>query len=125
MKNIRHFEAQEETSFDDDMQHISTEIRRLGNPYKFNNLQVSIEEDHILVEVVMNKTEKFNQLSRLFYFIDQVKNQILSGFEVDMDLWETKKGDPIFTLEFYMKSKQTQTKHMKDWGDFYDDDLPY
>jgi hypothetical protein len=127
MRKFKQFEAQEETSFEDDMQHVSSEIRRLGNPYRFKNLQVSIEEDHILVEVVMNKTEKFNQLSRFFYFIEQVKNQILVGFEVDMDLWETKKGDPIFTLEFYMKSKQptTQTKYMKDWEDFYDDDLPY
>jgi hypothetical protein len=109
--------AQDEPSFSEELENIGALIRKMGRSQNFGRMNVSIEEDNILVEIVLKKEETFSKVNQVLDFIEKIKKDILVGFKVDMDLWETKKGEPIFTFEFYY-SASTPTYD-------YDEDLPY
>lgn len=103
--NFRQFileKSKEETQ--DELENLATILRQMARTQGFINFHVSIEEDHILIEVIMNNEETFQKLFRLIEFIRKIKKDYLPGFKCDMDLWETKKGKPIFTFEFYYAS---------------------
>ena len=103
----------------DELESLASLMRQLAKKQGFYNFDVSVEEDHILVEVVMNKEETFHRLQQLLALVEKIKKDYLTGFDVDMDLWENKKGQPIFTFEYYYRSSSYSSRYD------YDDDLPY
>lgn len=93
--------AQDEPSFSEELENIGTIIRKMGRSQNFDRMDVSIEEDNVLLEIVLKKEETFNKVNQMLDFVDKIKKDILVDFKVVMDLWETKKGEPIFSFEFY------------------------
>lgn len=118
LKYIKESEEDEELDNTDELENLATILRQMARQQGFN-FQISIEEDHILIEVIMNKEETFQRIFKLFQFMRKIKKDYLTGFKCDMDLWETKTMKPIFTFEFYYSNSITSTHY-----DF-DDDLPY
>jgi len=109
--------AQEESQ--DDLENLASVLRQMARKQGFYSFNLSIEEDHILVEVVMNKEETFHKIFQLFSFMRKIMKDYLPGFKCDMDLWETKRGQPLFTFELYYSSTSSSPKYD------LDDDLPY
>jgi len=112
--------SKEETQ--DELENLATILRQMARTQGFVNFQVSIGEDNILIEVVMNNEETFQRLFQLIEFMRKIKKDYLPGFKCDMDLWETKTGKPIFTFEFYYASTSSSSAPIYPYDD---DDLPF
>lgn len=119
MKYLKKINEQSQPSFEDEMENISSIIRKMAKTQGFSESSVSVGEDHIILEIVLNKEENFNKLYQMLDFVKKIQKDILSDFKCDMDLWETKKDKPIFTFEFYYTSESHAPKYD------YDDDFPY
>lgn len=120
MKYLKYIkESEEEIDNTDELENLASVLRQMARQQGFD-FHISIEEDHILVEVTMNKEEPFQRVFKLFQFMRKIKKDYLTGFKCDMDLWETKTNKPIFTFEFYYSSVGSAPTYP-----YYDDDLPY
>jgi hypothetical protein len=107
-------QAQDEPSLSEELENIGAIIRKMGRSQNFGRMDVSIEDDNILLEIVLKKEEAFSKVNQMLEFIDKIKKDILVGFKVDMDLWETKKGEPIFTFEFYYSISGSNQEYNND-----------
>lgn len=119
MKFLKNIKEKSQEEFQDELENLSTVLRQMAKKQGFHSFFVSIEEDHILIEVIMNKEETFQRMFNLLEFMRKIKKDYLVGFKCDMDLWETKKGLPIFTFEFYYSSTSGAPTYE------YDDEFPY
>jgi hypothetical protein len=117
MKYLKKINEQSQPSFEDEMENISSIIRKMAKTQGFSESSVSVGEDHIILEIVLNKEENFNKLYQMLDFIKKIQKDILTDFKCDMDLWETKKNSPLFTFEFYYSASGPKYD--------YDDDLPF
>jgi hypothetical protein len=103
----------------DELENLASVIRQMARRQGFRSFNISIEEDHILVEITMNSEEKLSKLFQMFDFMRKIQKDFFTGANCDMDLWENKKGQPVFTYELYYKSESYSPKYE------LDDDLPY
>lgn len=119
MKHLKKLFEKSQPSFEDEMENISSVIRKMAKSQGFNESFVSVGDDNIILEIVLNSEENFNKVYQMLDFVKKIQKDILSDFKCDMDLWETKKNKPIFTFEFYYTSDSYSPKYE------LDDDLPY
>lgn len=104
MKHLKSIFENTQPSYEEEMESISSVIRKMAKSQGYSESTVSLGDDHILVEIVLNKEETFNRILNMLNFIEKINRDILIDFKCDMDLWENKKGNPIFTFEFYQSS---------------------
>lgn len=119
MKYIKKIIEQQTPSFEDEMENLSSIIRKMAKTQGFQETFVSVGDDHIVLEIVLKREETFTKVIQMLDFVKKIQKDVLSDFKCDMDLWETKKNTPIFTFEFYYTSETTTPKYD------YDDDFPY
>ena len=113
-------QGEEELSFEDEFNYVSSTIRKMARSQGFMNTNIYLDKEELMImEVSLRPTETFENVIKLMEFVEKIQKDILVGFKCDMDLWETKKGLPLFTFEFYQTSSDTFTPT-------YDyDDFPY
>jgi len=103
-----HFEDDNEEFERED--HLCYEIRKfLSN----DGIESFVERDNldISVYVFLNKTEKFTNVFRTFdYVLNYLKKEILSEYEVDFELYESKQGIPIFLFKFIYENEETENE---------------
>lgn len=58
------------------------------------------EEECIVVQFVLNKTEKINNIMNVMNFLKKLESDILIQYTSEFDLWETKQGDPLVSVKF-------------------------
>ena len=104
----------------DELENLTSVLRQMARKQGFYSFNTSIGDDHILIEVTMNKEETFHKIFQLLSFMRKIQKDYLTGFKCDMDLWETKKGLPLFTFEFYQTGSISSTPTYD-----YDDELPF
>jgi len=110
-------ENQDDPSFEEEMENLSTIIRKMAKSQGFAESFVSVSEDNIILEIVIKQEETFNRVIQMLDFVKKIQKDILTDFKCDMDLWETKKNSPLFTFEFYYSVSGPKYD--------YDEDLPY
>jgi hypothetical protein len=103
----------------DEFENLASVLRQMARRSGFQSFNISTEEDHFLVEITLNNEEKLSKIFSMFEFIRKIKKNYLTGSSCDMDLWENKRGQPIFTFEFYYKSETYSPKYD------YDDGFPF
>lgn len=113
--------SQEEVSLEDEFNYVSSTIRKMARSQGFNEVNIYLDKDELFImEVILKQKETFAKMFQLLDLMTKIQKDILVGFKCEMDLWETKKGLPIFTFEFYQSSSSTSTPTYD-----YDDDFPY
>jgi uncharacterized protein YihD (DUF1040 family) len=119
MKYLKPIIEKQDSSFEDEMENITSVIRKMARTQGFIDSFVSVGDDNIILEIVLEKEETFNKVIQMLDFVNKIQKDILSDFKCDMDLWETKKNAPIFTFEFYYSTTSSAPKYD------YDDNFPF
>lgn len=121
MKFIKYLkEKQDEPSFEDEFDYVSSTIRKMAKSQGFGQISIYLDEEQlVIIEITLKQRESFETVYKLLDFISKIQKDILVGFKCDMDLWENKKGSPIFTFEFY----QSSVGPTYDYN--FEDDFPY
>lgn len=101
----------EESYYDDDKEDIkydddflgdtATMVHNIIEKSVINNFYVSNNKDNISVQFVLNTSERFSNMMKIMSMIKKIKTEVLIQYDSEMDLWETKKGLPLLTFDFY------------------------
>lgn len=99
-------------SNNDDLSQLATLIHDMIAETGVKNFYVSNKGFNISVQFVLERKEKFSRLMKLVSLIKKLKTDVLIQYDDEMDLWETKKGDPLLTFDFYY-NEETKGKVKK------------
>lgn len=77
---------------------------------------VSNKGNNISIQFVLEKTERFSKLTKILGIIKKLSSDILIQYDSEMDLWETKREEPLLTFDFY---------YNKDVKGKFKDDFPF
>jgi len=102
---------------DDVLEHLASLIRQMIKLANIENYYVTTDGYDLSIQFVLNKTERFNKLMKIMGFLKKLTTDTLIQYESEMDLWETKEGHPLLTVDFYYDSKKS--------GSFKKDDVPF
>ena len=102
---------------DDVLEHLASLIRQMIKLANIENYYVTTDGYDLSIQFVLNKTERFNKLMKIMGFLKKLTTDTLIQYESEMDLWETKDGQPLLTVDFYYDSKKG--------GSFKKDDVPF
>lgn len=104
-------------SDDDVMQHLASTIRNMIQNIKPGEFYVDYENYDISIQFILNKTERFNSIMKIMGILKKLQTDILIQYDADVDLWESKEGEPLLTVNFYYDSNVS--------GTYNDDDVVF
>lgn len=95
-------EELEDSVEDDDMDHLVYLLRTM-----YKNSGIDVQIDHkgldIMIYCVMSYKERLKDIISVFEVSNKLKNDILPQYDSEFEIWETKKGQPLLTFNFYYK----------------------
>jgi hypothetical protein len=103
---------------DDVLEHLASLIRQMIKMSNIENFYVTTDEYDISIQFVLNKTERFNKLMKIMGLLKKLTTDTLIQYESQLELWETKEGLPLLTIDFYYDDKKIGTFKKND-------DLPF
>ena len=109
--------SQNEPTSDDVLEHLASLIRQMIKLANIEDYYVTTNEYDLSIQFVLNKTERFSKLIKIMGLLKKLTTDTLIQYESELDLWETKEGHPLLTVDFYYDSKKS--------GSFKKDDVPF
>lgn len=91
---------------EDGIEHLASLIRQMIRLSKIDDFYVFTNEDDISIQFVLNKTERFASMMKILGLLKKIGTDTLIQYNSDVDLWETKDGRPLLTVDFYYDSKK-------------------
>ena len=108
----------EDFKYDDDfLGDTATMVHNIIEKSGIKNFYVSNSKDNISVQFVLNMSEKFSSMMNIMSMVKKIQTEVLIQYNSEMDLWETKKGLPLLTFDFYYEPNIE--------GKFKKDDVPF
>ena len=98
---------------EEDLSGVAALAHRMLEESGLENFYVSNKDNNISIQFVLNKKEKFSKLTKILGLIKKLSSDILIQYDSEMDLWETKREDPLLTFDFYY-NKDTKGKFKED-----------
>ena len=109
--------SKNEPSSDDVLEHLASLIRQMIKLANIEDYYVTTNEYDLSIQFVLNKTERFSKLIKIMGLLKKLTTDTLIQYESELELWETKEGHPLLTVDFYYDSKKS--------GSFKKDDVPF
>jgi hypothetical protein len=104
-------------SADDVLEHLASLIRQMIKIANIDNYYVYTNKYDLSIQFILNKTERFAKLMKVMGLLKKLSTDTLIQYEAELDLWETKEGQPLLTVDFYYDSNKT--------GSYKKDDVPF
>jgi hypothetical protein len=114
----RRFGGDDEDPSDNDvLEHLASLIRQMIKIASIENYYVYTSKYDLSIQFVLNKTERFTKLMKVMGLLKKLSTDTLIQYEAEVDLWETKDGHPLLTVNFYYDSNKS--------GSYKKDDVPF
>lgn len=108
----------EEFVYDEDyLNDMATMVHNVLEKSEIPNFFVSNSKDNISVQFILSIKERFGKIMKILSLIKKIKTEVLIQYDSEMDLWETKRGQPLLTFDFYYNPDVK--------GKFEKDDVPF
>lgn len=107
---IQDFTDEEEEAFKNLTDTIRNMIARSG----MENFYVNSNHCDIVVQFVLHRTERFSKMMHIMGMIKKISSDILIQYNSEVDLWETKTGEPLFTVNFYWNPNKKGSTNKND-----------
>jgi hypothetical protein len=100
--------VEEEPESDSEIDELGFWVRKM---FKNNQIDAKVESEDLNLHtyLFLERKEKISKLLKIFDIVAKVKNDLLTQYDVEVELYENKKGFPILKFDFY-------------WSDEEDDD---
>lgn len=84
----------------DDVQHLLYLLRTM---FKNNGIEVEIESKNmdIMIYCVMQPKERLKDVMNVLGVANKLKKDILPQYDCEFEMWETKRGNPMLTFNFF------------------------
>ena len=110
-------EDEDDDSESEVMGHLASTIRNMIANIKVGEFYVDWDGSDISIQFVLNKKERLQSIMKILGILKKLQTDILIQYEAEVDLWETKEREPLFTVNFYYDSGIK--------GTYDDDEVPF
>jgi hypothetical protein len=94
----------DETDDDDDVQHLTYLLRQMFRNSGVDNVHITAKRNEdIVIEVHMAKKDTLRNVIKVFEVANKLKRDILSQYDAEFDMWESKSGGGILTFGFTLE----------------------
>jgi hypothetical protein len=101
----------------DILENLASLIRQLIKAANIENYYVFTKNYNISIQFVLNKRERFRTIMKVLGLLKKLNTDTLIEYTSELDLWETKDGSPLLTVDFYYDSKKS--------GNYKKDDIAF
>lgn len=97
---FRDEEYEDEDGEMDDVQHLLYLLRTM---FRNNGIEVEVQNKKmdIMIYCTMNAKERLKDVINVFSVANKLKKDILPQYDCEFEMWETRKGNPMLTFNFY------------------------
>lgn len=85
-------------------EHLASTIRAMLKNSGFSDYYVFVEDANLKVQFVLNKRERFSRVVKVLAFLRKLSTDILIQYDSEVELWETRDGEPLLTVDFFYSS---------------------
>ena len=96
---------------DDDIGELCFWLKKM---YEANKLEVEVEPDYsgkISIFLLLKKKEKISTLLSIMEITEKIKKDFLNYHDVEVELYESKSGYPIFAIDFTTNGDDTSDNY--------------
>jgi len=94
------YEGQDDAQ-DDDMEHLLYLLRTFLKDSGIKNVSLKNSDSSIKLEIVLKTKERLTDVIKTFAVLKKLSNDIMSDYDAEFDIWETKQGDPLLIIDYY------------------------
>jgi len=110
-------EDEDDASESEVMGHLASTIRNMIANVKVGEFYVDWDGSDISIQFVLNKKERLQSIMKILGVLKKLQTDILIQYDAEVDLWETKEREPLFTVNFYYDAGVK--------GTYDDDEVPF
>lgn len=86
---------------DEDIDSLLYLLRKMFNNSGIDNVHITNKKLDLKIHVELKSEERLRNIIKVFEVVNKLKKDILVQYDSEFDLWETKKGAPLFIFNFY------------------------
>lgn len=111
------YDLEDEDQYQNDMEYLCHTIRSL---FKTSDMEVDVDYNGYDISIYSfpEKREKISSILKIFDIVYKLKKDILPQYESEFELYESKKGDPVFSFQFSYDSDGVSSGEDLDDGPF-------
>ena len=103
---------EEEEAYDN----LAYTIRKMIAGSKISDFNVYRDGYDFSVQFVLSKKERLGHILHIMGVMKKIASDILIQYDAEIDLWETKKGEPLLSLDFWLNPKKSTSEKQSDFG---------
>lgn len=111
------FHDEDNVDENDELEHLASLIRQMIRLSGIEDFYVYTKKFDVSIQFILNKRERFSKMMKILGLLKKLSTDTLIQYDSELDLWETKSGDPLLTVDFYYDSKKS--------GSYNKDSLPF
>lgn len=86
---------------DDDMDNLLYLLRKMFNNSGIDNVDVVNKKMDLTIYIELSHRERLRDIIKAFEVVNKLRKDILAQYDSEFELWNTKKGNPLLTFNFY------------------------
>jgi len=86
---------------DEDMEHLLYLLRNYLKDSGIKSFHLENSGLTLKLEIVMNTKERLADVIKTFSILKKLSSEILVDYDAEFDIWETKTGEPLLTVDYY------------------------
>jgi len=85
-------------------------LRKMISNAGITNFYVSNDGYDIGIQFIFQKVDKMKSIMRVTNVLKKINDDILIQYDPEIEMWETTKGEPMFTIDFYYEANKSGYK---------------
>lgn len=81
-------------------------LRKMIKNTGIDNFYVSNDGYDICIQFIFQKNEKMKSIMKVTNILKKINDDILIQYDPEIEMWETTKGEPMFTIDFYYEANK-------------------
>lgn len=81
-------------------------LRKMIKNAGIDNFYVSNDGYDICIQFIFQKNEKMKSIMKVTNILKKINDDILIQYDPEIEMWETTKGEPMFTIDFYYEANK-------------------
>ena len=85
-------------------EHLASTIRAMIGNIGLDNFYVNVNGPDISIQFILDHKERFSKIMKIMGLINKLSTDILIQYDSEVELWETRDGDPLLTFDFFWET---------------------
>lgn len=95
---------------EDEVREFTYMLRKIIKGANIDNFYVTNDGFDICIQFIFQKVDKMRSIMRVTNVLKKIHEDILIQYDSEIEMWETTKGEPLFTVDFYYAPNKSGSK---------------